>query len=170
MEVKRSCILKITGSGFIDERMITLLLSFKYKGEGNRRKWKKQKMAYKNHCMRQPYWEVFRCSIRLLFDMPKSSSYRHVRRTILLVNRVDTALLLTHGSMKVEIHGRADRRMSQNGRYRLAVHTIFQAGRGKSMAHGVKIAVLHFAAPQDCLELLLNITWFRTGIFTCKQI
>jgi hypothetical protein len=38
MEVKRSCILKITGSGFIDERMITLLLSFKYKGEGNRRK------------------------------------------------------------------------------------------------------------------------------------
>ena len=72
--------------------------------------------------------------------------------------------------MEIEIHGRADRSMTQNGRYRFTVYALFQTSRGKPMEHGVKISVLHFAAPQDCLELLLDVSWFRTGIFTCEQI
>ena len=79
------------------------------------------------------------------------------------VDTVDAVFLLAHGSVYVEIHGSPYRRVAQDGGHGLAVYPVLQTCRGETVAHGVEIAVLHFAALQDRLEAFLDIPRFRAG-------
>ena len=83
---------------------------------------------------------------------------------------INAAFFLAHGSVNIEIHGGAGGSMTQNGRYGFAVNAFFQACRGKTMSHGMKIAILHMTVLQDGFEFFLNIAGFGTSFLTCEQV